>query len=247
MTKRQIKQLKETQVQNLTNKFKALFKNIYDIEGLEYGVKNYFMDKLIETGKIAAFKLDINKEVEPMIGFGTFAEKGRSWYRQPIEVQIVPEFEYDKIPKGFLEVGKDVVLLNLDIIPMQFINEYVQTIVDIKSTIRTNLQVNKVPFILRTTNPKAITALQKLLEDETVVHVDDNTIEVLPSNAPYLIDKLNKYVKDVESELLTILGIDNVKHEKAAQMNVDEVNSNNDEINAYQQITLSKLKAFFKE
>ena len=130
---------------------------------------------------------------------------------------------------------------------MQFINEYVQTIVDIKSTIRTNLQVNKVPFILRTTNPKAITAMQKLLEDETVVYVDDNTIEVLPSNAPYLIAKLNQYVKDVESELLTILGIDNVKHEKAAQMNVDEINSNNDEINAYQQIILSKLKAYFKE
>lgn len=247
MTKRQIKEMKETQVRNLTNKFIALFKNIYDIEGLEYGVKNYFMDKLIETGKLAAFKLEINKAVEPMIGFGTFAEHGRSWNRQPIKVQIVPEFEYDKIPKGFLEVGKDVVLLNLDIIPMHFINEYVQTIVDIKATIRTNLQVNKVPFILRTTNPKSITAMQKLLEDETVVYVDDNTIEVLPSNSPYLIDKLNQYVKDVESELLTILGIDNVKHEKAAQMNVDEVNSNNDEINAYQQIILSKLKDFFKE
>src|SRR5690606_38667449 len=136
--------------------------------------------------KIAAFKLNINKEVEPMIGFGTFAEHGQSWFKQPIKVQIVTEFEYNKIPKGFLEVGKDVVLLSLDIIPMQFINEYVQTIVDIKATIRTNLQVNKVPFILRTTNPKSITAMQKLLEDETVVYVDDNTIEVLPSNAPYL-------------------------------------------------------------
>ncbi|RDT45977.1 hypothetical protein, partial [Enterobacter roggenkampii] len=48
-------------------------------------------------------------------------------------------------------------------------------------------------------------------------------------------------------ELLTLLNIDNVKFEKKAQMNVDEINSNNEEINAYAQLVEERIIKFFED
>lgn len=232
---------------NLLYKYRALFLNDPEIEGLDYGVKEFLMNKLLYSGQIAAFKLNINKEVGAKLGFGSFVPKLWDWKNKPIKVKILNEKGSPLIPTNDLYNDKEVVLLELDFIPNSFILEYVDRIMDIEATINTNLQVHKLPWIIKSSDPKTIRAIKKLLQNEEVIWVDELQFEVIEAKAPYIIDKLQLYKSETEAELLSVLGIDNVKFEKKAQMTKDEVNSNNDEIDAYRMIFRHKLEEFFKQ
>lgn len=247
-----IKQFKETIRRNLNRKYESLFLNRYKINGIEQASKDFFMRKLMMNGELAGFELAVNKEVTSedmeLIGFGTYVANGYDWRGHPIKVRIMNEWNSALIPKKELEVNNDVVLLKLNFIPKDFIDEYVERIVDIESTIRTNLKTQKMPFVIKSMNSKTLNAITDLLKDEEVIVLaDDNHLEVFNLNPTYIIDKLQNYKQDVESELLTILNIDNVKFEKKAQMNVDEINSNNEEINAYAQLVEERIMKFFED
>ena len=66
-----------------------------------------------------------------------------------------------------------------------------------------------------------------------------NKLNVLKTDAPYLIDKLELHKHELWEEALTYLGINNANTDKKERLITDEVNSNNDLINFY-------LNCFYK-
>lgn len=66
-----------------------------------------------------------------------------------------------------------------------------------------------------------------------------NKLNVLNTNAPYLIDKLELHKHEIWNEMLTYLGIDNANTDKKERLITDEVESNNEVINYY-------LNCFYK-
>ena len=66
-----------------------------------------------------------------------------------------------------------------------------------------------------------------------------NKLNVLNTNAPYLIDKLELHKHEIWNECLTFLGIDNANTDKKERLITDEVESNNEVINYY-------LNCFYK-
>ena len=66
-----------------------------------------------------------------------------------------------------------------------------------------------------------------------------NKLNVLKTDAPYLIDKLEIHKHNIWNEAMTYLGIDNANTDKKERMITDEVESNNDLINYY-------LNCFYK-
>lgn len=66
-----------------------------------------------------------------------------------------------------------------------------------------------------------------------------NKLNVLKTDAPYLIDKLELHKHEIWNEALTYLGIDNANTDKKERLITDEVESNNDLINYY-------LNCFYK-
>ena len=66
-----------------------------------------------------------------------------------------------------------------------------------------------------------------------------NKLNVLNTNAPYLIDKLELHKHEIWNECLTYLGIDNANTDKKERLITDEVESNNEVINYY-------LNCFYK-
>lgn len=57
--------------------------------------------------------------------------------------------------------------------------------------------------------------------------LDTTGFEVLQTNAPFVADKLAEYKRNVWSEMLSFLGVNNVATEKAERLVRDEVNANN--------------------
>lgn len=66
-----------------------------------------------------------------------------------------------------------------------------------------------------------------------------NKLNVLKTDAPYLVDKLELHKHEIWNEALTYLGIDNANTDKKERLITDEVESNNDLISYY-------LNCFYK-
>lgn len=237
---------KNLQQGNLVLRYENLFKNELEFEGLEYGVADYLMEKLLETGRIAAFNLK-HEEVLKQLAFGLFVGESYDWKGDPIHVKVVNESNNRLVPDKSLTNNKDVVLFNLGFIPKNYIVEYAHKIEEVRKVIRTNLNAHKMPFIVKGGSVKELKAMQDLLDGEEIVYTGDLQFEVINANVPYIIDKLMLYISELEAELLSVLGIDNVKFEKKAQMTVDEVNSNADEIDSYRKTIRNRTEEFVKQ
>lgn len=241
-----IENIRNLKIRNLIRKYQALFINLFEYDGLDYRVDDFIMRKLLHTGQLSSFKLITNPSVS-IVGYASYIEKGYNLYSEPIKIQVINERNSKELPKKDLIIGTDAAIIKLDFIPQTYIRQYAEEIADIEMTMRTHLKTLKMPFIISGSDNKTIKAIQKLLSDEEVIYLEDMGLKVQTTGVQYILEKLQRQKVEVENELYTILGIDNVKFEKAAQMNVDEINANNHEINAFRGIIKSSIHEWFEE
>lgn len=74
------------------------------------------------------------------------------------------------------------------------------------------------------------------------LQLDKNVIQCLKTDAPFLLDKLQDYKKEIWNEALTFLGINNIMIDKKERLITDEANSNNELINLNLQSFLAPRK-----
>ena len=118
---------------------------------------------------------------------------------------------------------------------------------DTERTIDINLMAQKTPILIEGEN-KTMLTLKQLYEKYVgnIPFVFGNKeynlqgkLNVLKTDAPYLIDKLELHKHELWDEALTYLGINNANTDKKERLITDEVNSNNELINYY-------LNCFYK-
>lgn len=104
----------------------------------------------------------------------------------------------------------------------------------------TNISINKLPYIISVDENKRLT-LENLINqidenkpaifgDEKLVDTLKEGLKVLPTNPPFIADKLNDYKKEIWNEAMRFLGINNID-EKKERLIQNEANSNNELIN----------------
>ena len=113
---------------------------------------------------------------------------------------------------------------------------YARRMAEIDDIIMQNLRQQRVPYLLATDENNSFsvkTLYDRMYQGEPAIFIDKEMLKgepenimVLPTQAPYLVDKLQIQKQEMERELLTFLGINNTL-EKKERLLVDETNSNN--------------------
>lgn len=110
---------------------------------------------------------------------------------------------------------------------------YARRLYEIERTIDVNVKAQKTPLMVRATENQRLTMKNLYMQydgNEPFIFGDNNldmdAIKVLPTNAPYVADKLNILKRQIWNEALTYLGIENSNTEKKERLVSDEVNSN---------------------
>ena len=197
------------------------------------------MKELWAKGTVAAFKI---KNIDEL-GFAPWARITWDMYGLPETVSLINTYGSPVVPMDPQIVDKDVVLgyLQSNKKPLAEIVEwYVERIAQAEMVINTNLQLQKMPFLIPVEDEQEAKKVQdiidRILDNEIVITatgIDTTIFKAVQTQTNYIIDKLVNYKIGLENELKTIIGIDNKGQEKIEQLQLSEVNANNAEINSF--------------
>lgn len=133
---------------------------------------------------------------------------------------------------------KDNIVLvrnNLDEIPtINTIHLFAMRLFEAERSIEVNVKSQKTPVLIKCSDKQRLTlknVYAKYEGNEPVIFGDkDLDVEeftVLKTDAPFIADKLTEYKRNIWSEALSFLGVNNTPAEKGERLLKDEVNSNN--------------------
>lgn len=240
-------------------KYFNLFMNKYQIEGCDYQEENYILRRMWADGSLWAFKLKetVGSDMKPagLNVFTPYAVSMFNIYDYPIYVNCENVRGATFIPSTPQRVDEDGVILyaqrdKKSVYSM--VEVYIDKIVNAEVAIYLNLQVQKTPWLIGTSpeeKEKVENLTSKILSDDPALFLELEEIDrakALVSGAPYIIDKLYQYKNDVENELREYLGFNNLgTTEKKEHLIVDEVQSNNEVINASEDVFVDTINESF--
>jgi len=125
---------------------------------------------------------------------------------------------------------------------LPLIVHYCERIADCEMAMKTNININKMPFALSGDPDQLLTMkniIKKITGNEVALYMPKKIksvagepveCKVLNTGAEYLADKMNDSKMDYISSLLTYLGLDNVSVEKRERLNTTEAGANDEHI-----------------
>lgn len=224
----------------LLNNFINIASNLFKYEGLEFFGED-LTSEIIEKGYIfngtnVAFK-------DKMLGALCLPAVASS----NINVYGIPK-QYTAVGfngKTWLLNNDNAVLLrnNGTYSPdLPMIYHYCSRMADCEMAMKTNINVNKMPFSL-TGEPDQLLTMKNMVEQITgnkiaiykpkklkTASAEPVECKVIDTGAEYLADKINDSRLDYLSALLTYLGLDNVSVEKRERLNTAEAGANDEHI-----------------
>ena len=135
---------------------------------------------------------------------------------------------------------------NLEALPTDAtIQLFAQRLYEAERTIDVNIKAQKTPVIILCDEKQRLTMKNIYMKydgNEPVIYgkkgLDIDDIKVLRTDAPFVADKLEEYKRNVWSEALSFLGINNVMTEKKERLVTGEVDANNQMIDLSAQTML---------
>lgn len=228
----------------------TLIKGRFDIKCPEWWDKDFMLDLLILEGRF--FVADSAIGIAPFNG----SAHGLNVFLRPSRVTITNEIIGTFTRKLFFKPGENKIYGNTVAVYLydshyyrsmsMLINKYAEKLANIDASIDVNLMNTRVAYIFNATNQQqadeAKLVYEQITQGKPAVFTkvkdkmsnDDSGLDVssLPVKDLYIVDKLLEARTAIIGELLTKLGLNNTAYEKKERLIVDEVNSNNAEIEA---------------
>ena len=246
MNQLEILNTKDLDFRLLFNRYKNLALNMFEWEGLPNNLKSRHIEKyLFEYGRAIIYKHDGG-----FIILGATSDGNLNIMEEPLGY-IANGYGYTE----HRDLKNSCVCWNNDLGEPSFhyVYQYAKDMNEVKRSINANIKQQKFPYLI-TTNKNNELSMKKLYEKiqngEPVIYgskeIDLNTIQVMQTNTPYVVDKLNQYRYELEREILTFFGLNN-NFEKKERLLTDEINSNNDYISSNIDLMLKTREEFCKE
>lgn len=162
-------------------------------------------------------------------------------------------------PKGSPADDEECILImnNYDMIPTEStLQLFALRLYEAERTIDVNVKSQKTPVMLICDEKQRLTLMnlyKKYDGNEPFIFGDKNIfsngiqINALKTDAPYIVDKIMDYKKQIWNEALTFLGINNIMEEKKERLTENESNVNNELINMNLQSYLLTRKEACKQ
>ena len=214
------------------------WENLNEVAG--YGAECFLEETLFELGKACFVKDD-------KIGLKVFRVQPNGKlnnYNLPVRVNATAigynkQFDFDDI----------VYIKNneLEIPTINTLQLISYRLYDTERTIDVNMTAQKTPVLIEGDTKTILTLKNVYMQysgNTPFIFGNkqfdiSNKLNVLKTDAPYLVDKLELHKHELWNEALTYLGIDNANTDKKERLITDEVESNNDLISYY-------LNCFYK-
>lgn len=225
-----INEAMEREYSRLVRHYQTLALNRFKWENLPNGIESRYIEQMLyDNGECAFF-------IHPDLGYCVLRSNPRenlNVYGEPTKLTLSGFNEHRQVM-----MDDCVRIINNDLaIPTSLhIQHYARRMAEIDDIIMQNLRQQRVPYLFATDDNNQYT--MKLLYEEmyqgnpaifvdkTMLNGNSQNIMVIPTEAPYLVDKLQIQKQEMERELLTFLGINNTL-EKKERLLTDETNSNN--------------------
>ena len=220
----------ERETVRLTKHYQMLALNRYRWENLPNGIESRYIEEMLyDNGECAMFD-------HPDLGLCVLRSSSRenlNIYGEPTKLSLSGFNEHRTVM-----MDECVRIMNNDLaLPtLPNIVYYARRMAEIDDIIMQNLRQQRVPYLFATDENNAFSMkslYDRMYQGEPAIFIDKEMLKgepenimVLPTQAPYLVDKLQIQKQEMERELLTFLGINNTL-EKKERLLEDETNSNN--------------------
>lgn len=218
---------------------RALFK----WENLPNGLDEKWIERYLFSEGACMFYKD------PIRGFmvAQIGETGPlNYYDEPTTIRPYATNYIYEGPTLTNNVNAVIIRNNDDMLPTSpTIQLYAYKLTNIDRTIDTNVIAQKTPIVVKCSDKQRVSfknAINQRNDNEPVIYADKsmNTedIEVLDIKAPIVFDKLQIQKHAVWNECMTYLGINNANMDKRERLVDDEVQANNEQVQASEDIFL---------
>ena len=220
----------ERETVRLTKHYQMLALNRYRWENLPIGIESRYIEEMLyDNGECAMFD-------HPDLGLCVLRSSSRenlNIYGEPTKLSLTGFNEHRTVM-----MDECVRIMNNDLaLPtLPNIVYYARRMAEIDDIIMQNLRQQRVPYLFATDENNAFSMkslYDRIYQGEPAIFIDKEMLKgepenimVIPTVAPYLVDKLQIQKQEMERELLTFLGINNTL-EKKERLLQDETNSNN--------------------
>ena len=235
------KQLNNRVFTNYFYRLMLISKSLFKWENLPNGINEKWIENFLFTeGGCIFFK-------DPTFGYMVtkYTTSGKlNFYDEPTKVRA---YATDYISTEHTNNVDCVIIRNNDdeIPTYPTIQLYAHDLTTIKRTIDTNINAQKMPFIILCSDKQRFSLKQVIKQtndNEPYIFgnkdLDLNDIKSLNINVPVVFDKLQIQKQNIWNECMTFLGINNANTDKRERLVTNEVEANNQLIQANEDVML---------
>ena len=234
-------------------KLMLVARSLFEWENLPNNMDERWIEKyLFTSGKCIFYK-------DPVMGYmvAGLAQQGSiNCYGDPTSVWPVAEnytYNGEKLVNGencYVIRNNDLMLPNFPII-----RHYAYKLCNIDRAIDTNVEAVKTPIIVRCSEKQKLSlknAINQRKDNEPVIWSSDlsdinEMVDTLTTNAPIVFPQLQTQKHMILNEVFTDLGINNANMDKRERMVANEVEANNEQVKACEDVMLKSRQQACKE
>lgn len=225
-------------------KLTLVARSLFEWENLPNNMDERWIEKyLFTSGKCIFYK-------DPTMGFmvaGLGQEGGVNCYGDPTTVCPVAE-NYIYNGEQLISNKNCYIIRNNDLMLPNFpiIRQYAFKLTNIDRAIDVNIEAQKTPLIVRCSDKQRLSlknAINQRKDNEMVIWANDQSnlgdmVSTLETGAPVVFPQLQTQKHMVLNEVFTDLGINNANMDKRERMVANEVEANNEQVKASEDVML---------